>query len=160
MKFNLTFIVIFLFLIKLYYVMKINWLSVLGVVIAGMAIGFLWYGAVFNAQWMAGNGITMDGEKMLKNGVEIPMSQTPMIFNTITMVIYAIFMNWLIGKTGDNTWMKGGTLGFFLGLIMLIGIFINNMFASSSSSLSMVDGSYALTLWTLIGAIVGGLKKD
>lgn len=140
--------------------MKINWLSIIAAVVAAGAIGFLWYGALFQPQWMAGNGITMEGEKMLKNGVEVPMSNTPMIFNTIASLIYALFMNWLIGKTGDNSWMKGGTLGFVFGLILMIGIFVNNMFASTSTSLSMIDGSYALVLWTVIGAIIGGMKKD
>jgi hypothetical protein len=140
--------------------MKINWLSILAALVASTAIGFLWYGALFQNQWMAGNGITMEGEKMLKHGVEVPMSSTPMIFNTIAMVLYALFMNWLIGKTGDNTWKKGGTLGFILGLIMLIGVFINHKFSSTPSSLSMVDGTYALVLWTAIGAIIGGMKKE
>jgi hypothetical protein len=139
--------------------MKINWISIIIALVASMAIGFLWYGALFQTQWMAGNGITMEGEKMLKHGIEVPVTSAPMIFNTIGMIIYALFMSWLIGKTGDNTWAKGGTLGFILGLILCIGVFLNNMFASSPSSLSMVDGSYALILWTAIGAIIGGMKK-
>jgi hypothetical protein len=140
--------------------MKVNWISIIAALVASMAIGFLWYGALFQSQWMAGNGITMEGEKMLKHGIEVPVTSAPMILNTIGMVIYALFMNWLIGKTGDNTWMKGGTLGFILGLILCIGVFLNNMFASSPTSLSMVDGSYALVLWTVTGAIIGGMKKD
>jgi hypothetical protein len=140
--------------------MKINWLSIISAVVASMAIGFLWYGALFQNQWMAGNGITVEGEKMFKNGTEIHSTYSPMIFNSLAMIVYSLFMNWLIGKTRDNTWMKGGTLGFVLGLILLIGVFINNMFAMSPTSLSMVDGSYALVLWTVIGAIIGGMKKD
>ncbi len=96
---------------------KTNWLAIVVAVVAGMAIGFLWYGALFNEQWMAGNGFTMEGEKMFKNGVEIPMSSTPMIFNTIAMVAYALLMNWLLGLAGARTWMDGAKVGAVIGLI-------------------------------------------
>lgn len=136
-----------------------NWLAVLVSVIASMIIGFLWYGALFNTQWMAGVGITMDGDIMYKDGVEVASSMTPMILNTIVMVIYALLIDWLIGKTGDTTATKGATLGFVIGFIMLLGVFTNNQFSMSPTSLTMIDGSYALALFTAIGAIMGGWRK-
>lgn len=138
---------------------KTNWLAIVAAVVASMVIGFLWYGALFSAQWMAGNGITMEGEKILKDGVEMPMSPAPMIFNTIAMVAYALIMNWLLGRTGANTWMDGAKVGGVIGLTIAIGVFVGNMFANDPVSLSMVDGSYYLVLFTLIGAIVGGWQK-
>jgi hypothetical protein len=139
---------------------NVNWLAVLAAVIASMAIGFLWYGALFQADWMAGNGITMEGEKAFKDGVEMPSDMTPMIFNTIAMFVYALFMHWLTEKTGDTTWQKGATLGAVIGIISCIGVYINNMFAMDSSTLSRVDGSYILVLFTVIGAIIGGWRKS
>lgn len=138
---------------------KTNWLAIAAAAVAGMILGFLWYGALFNAQWMAGNGFTMDGEKMLKNGVEVPMSSTPMIFNTVCMVVYALIINWLLGKMNISTWASGATVGAGIGLIMLLGVIVGNLFAMNPSSLSMVDGSYSFVLFTVIGAIVGGWQK-
>ena len=86
---------------------RTNWLAIIACVVAAMAIGFLWYGALFNEQWMAGNGITMEGDNMFKNGIPRPYSNSPMIINTIVMLIYALIMNWLIHKTRDTSVVKG-----------------------------------------------------
>lgn len=136
-----------------------NWLAVAAAAVAGMAIGFLWYGALFQDQWMAGNGISMDGDTVLKDGVEQPMSSMPMVINTLAMIIYAIFMDWIIFKTNDTTWAKGATLGLILGLVMVVSVYVGNLFAMAPMSLSMVDGSYALVLFTVMGAIIGGWRK-
>ncbi len=138
---------------------KTNWLAIAAAVVVSMIIGFLWYGLLFQNQWMAGNGFTMEGEKMFKDGVEIPMSSTPMIFNTIAMVVYALIMNWLLGRIGANTWMDGAKVGGAIGLLMAVGVYIGNVFAQNPMSLTMVDGSYSLVLFTLIGAILGGWQK-
>lgn len=122
-------------------------------------LGFLWCGALFQNQWMAGNGITMSGDQMFKNGVAMDMSMTPMIFNTIAMLIYALVMNWLIQKTGSTDLMSGLTLGAVIGGIHLFGIITGNMFAGNPMSLSMVDGSYTFILFAAMGAILGAWQK-
>ena len=141
--------------------MKTNWLAIVACVVAGMVLGFLWYGYFFNAQWMSGNGITMDetNTKMFKNGVEVAMSQTPMIANTLAMVVYAIILNWLIQKTNSISLNGGATIGAVIGLTHVLGIFIANLFAQNSMTLSLVDGSYALVIFTVFGAILGGWVK-
>lgn len=138
---------------------KTNWLAVAVSIVASMGIGFLWYGALFQEQWMAGNGITMEGEKFLKNGVEMPMTPTPMIFNTIAMVVYSLIINWLLGKTGARSWMDGAMVGGAIGLITILGVVTGNLFAANPLSLSMVDGSYSFVVFTLVGAILGGWQK-
>lgn len=138
---------------------KTNWLAIAASVVAAMVIGFLWYGALFNTQWMEGNGITMEGEKMFKNGKEIPMTMTPMIVNTIAMLVYALVMDWLLKKMNVSTWQTGATIGAGIGLMMVLGILTGNMFAVNPMSLTMVDGSYSFVLFVLIGAIVGGWQK-
>jgi Protein of unknown function (DUF1761) len=138
---------------------KTNWLAVAACVVAGMGLGMTWYGALFQEQWMAGNGITMEGEKFLKNGVEMPMTMTPMIVNTVFMLVYALIMNWLIKKTGATDLMGGLMVGGAVGLMMLMGIITGNMFAAAPSSLSMVDGSYSLVIFLVMGAILGGWQK-
>ena len=138
---------------------KTNWMAIAASVVASMVIGFLWYGAMFNTQWMAANGITMEGEKMFKNGTEIPMTMTPMIVNTVAMVVYALVMNWLFGKMNVSTWQTGATIGAGIGLIMLLNELTGNMFANNPMSLTQIDGSYSLVLFVVIGAIVGGWRK-
>lgn len=138
---------------------KTNWLAIAASAVAGMAIGFLWYGFLFNKLWMDGNGFTMEGEKMLKNGTEVPMSATPMIVNIVVMVVYALIMDWLLKKMNVSTWQTGATVGAGIGLVMALGILTGNMFAMNPMSLTLVDGLYSFILFALIGAIVGGWQK-
>lgn len=129
-------------------------------VIAAMGIGFLWYGVLFQQQWMAGNGITMEGEKYLKNGAEMPMSSMPMVYNIISMALNALIVNWLIGrKSGASSWMDGAQVGGAVGVVMAVGIFVGNTFAGNPHSLALIDGSYSLVIFTAIGAILGGWQK-
>ena len=138
---------------------KTNWLAIVVSVAVAMFTGFLWYGLLFNQQWMAGNGITMEGEKLFKDGVEIPMSSMPMVFNAIALFIYALVLNWLLGRMGVRTWMDGAVAGGAIGLLMAVGVYTGNLFANNPMSLTMVDGSYSLILFALIGAIIGGWQK-
>ena len=136
-----------------------NWLAIAVAVVASMFLGFMWYGFLFDQQWMAGNGITQEGDKYFKNGAEMPMDPTPMIVNTLAMVVYALAMNWLLRRMNVTTWAGGATAGAVVGGIMLFGIATGHMFAGAASNLILVDGLYSLVLFTLVGAIVGGWQK-
>ena len=140
---------------------KTNWLAIIVAAVAGMALGFLWYGNLFLDDWMLGNGITLgaDEAEMIKNGEVIPMSSLPMIINTVALLIYALIMNWLIDKTGLTDLAGGAKLGAIIGFTGLMLIYVNNRFAHAPTSLSMIDGVYTLVLFTIIGAIVGGWRK-
>lgn len=142
---------------------KTNWSAIIAAAVVGMALGFLFYGALFQDVWMAGNGITTEGEgeavKMFKNGTEVPVSSLPMIINTVAMVVYALIMNWLVEKMGETTWAGGAKVGAIIGFIVLFNTYVGNRFAANPTSLSLVDGGYALVLFAAIGAIVGGWRK-
>lgn len=140
---------------------KTNWLAVIVAAVGGVLIGFLWYGVLFQQQWMAGNGITMDESqmKLFKDGVEQPSSNAPMIVNMMAMVFYALVMNWLLKRSGANTLSTGLMTGGVVGLIMAVGVFVTNLFAMAPSNLSLVDGSYSLVLFAVMGAILGAWQK-
>lgn len=140
---------------------KTNWLAIVASVVVSMVIGFLWYGALFQQQWMAGNGITVseDETAMFKDGVALDMSMTPMIVNIFFMVVYALIMNWLINKTNSYGWQSGMMVGLAVGVTHTLNVIVGNLFASNPSSLSMVDGSYSLVLFTVMGTIIGAMQK-
>lgn len=140
---------------------KTNWLAIAASVVGAMIIGFLWYGAIFQNQWMDGNGITSseDGLKMFKDGAEMDMSPTPMIINTLFMIVYALIINWLLDKANARTLQSGMIIGLAIGVTHLLNVIVGNMFAANPSTLSMVDGSYSLVVFTLMGAIIGGWQK-
>ncbi|MEL6655918.1 MAG: DUF1761 domain-containing protein [Bacteroidota bacterium] len=138
-----------------------NWLAIIAATVAGMGLGFLVYGALFQDVWMAGNGITAneDMTKMFKYGEEVPISNLPMIINTVALLIYALIVNWLVTRMGETSWAGGAKVGAIVGAIVLLNVYVSNRFAANPTSLSMVDGIYALVLLTVIGAIVGGWRK-
>jgi hypothetical protein len=141
---------------------RTNWLALIAASVVGMFTGFLWYGFLFQKQWMEGNGITLDETqtKMFKNGIEqTDSSSMPMIVNTFGMFLYAFLMDWLLRRANATTWQSGATIGAVIGLILVSNITIGNMFAATSMNLSFVDGSYAFVLFTLMGAIIGGWQK-
>lgn len=142
---------------------RINWLAVLVSAISGMLIGFLWYGMFFVQTWMDGNSITVTGEgnamKMFKNGIEQPITNLPMIINTVTMVVYALLLQWILQKTNIRTWQSGAMLGIVIGLTHFFNVYVGNRFAMSPTSLSMVDGSYSLVMFTVMTAILAGWQK-
>jgi Protein of unknown function (DUF1761) len=140
---------------------KTNWLAIAVSVVVSMVIGFLWYGAIFVDQWMAGNGITVNEDKtaMFKDGVALDMSNTPMIVNTLFMVVYALIINWLINKTNSYGWQSGMMVGLAVGATHTMNVIVGNLFASNPSSLSMVDGSYSLVLFIVMGTVIGAMQK-
>lgn len=138
---------------------KTNWLAIAASVVASMLFGFIWYGVLFQDQWAAENGFTIDGEKMFRNGAEVPMSATPMIVNTVAMAVYALVMNWLLQKMTISTWKSGAIIGAGIGLMMVFGVLTGNLFAIRPMNLTFIDGAYSFILFVLIGAIVGGWQK-
>ncbi|MFN0202108.1 MAG: DUF1761 domain-containing protein [Bacteroidia bacterium] len=143
---------------------KLNFLAIGAASVAGMAIGFLWYGMLFTNQWMAGNNITVDEStnpvKMFKNGVQVDSgSGSEMVWNFIAIVAAAFLMNWLLRKMNVQTFMEGAIAGLVVGAIVTLNIFTSNLFAMTPHSLTLLDGSYCLVLFAAIGAIVGGWQK-
>ncbi len=136
---------------------KTNWLALIVSALAGMGLGMLWYRMLFSSQWMAGNGITMEGEKAMKNGMEIDMSLA-MIVNAVSLLVYAYIMNWLVNKTSSFDLKSGATLGAMIGVIHLFGIYTGNRYKGNPTSLSMVDGWYTFILFTVMGAIIGAWR--
>ncbi len=90
---------------------KTNWLAISVASSVSMGIGFLWYGLFFQNAWMAGNFITMaDENTLMKHDETIPTSATPMIINTIAIVVLALLTNWLQNYTDKLPLVKEGSL--------------------------------------------------
>lgn len=144
---------------------KINWLAVLVSIIAGMFIGFLWYGLFFLDQWAAGVGFSGPGMtdgvgEVFKHGKAVtPDQTTPMIINAVSMAIYAFIMNWLVTQTNRTSLAGGATLGAVVGVVAMLTTYVSNRFAMNPTILSVIDGSYYIVLFAAIGAIMGGWRK-
>lgn len=144
---------------------KLNWLALVVAVIAGMFIGFLWYGAFFMDAWseavgFTGAGLETPGEEVLKHGKAVTLDPvTPMIINAVSMAIYALIMNWLVVQTNRTSFAGGAVLGAIVGVVPLMTTYVGNRFAMEPTVLSMIDGSYYIVLFAVIGGIMGGWRK-
>lgn len=142
-----------------------HWPAILVSVVAGMFIGFLWYGLFFNAQWaeavgLTGPGLVEEGKEVFKHGKAVVLDPVmPMIINAIAILIYGVIFSWLTAKTNMTSWVEGAKLGAIIACIPLIAQYVANLFAMEPKMLSMIDGSYYLALFTVIGAITGGWRK-
>jgi hypothetical protein len=50
-------------------------------------------------------------------------------------------------------------VGLVVGLTHLFSVYVGNRFAMNPTSLSIVDGTYSLAAFTVMGAILGGWQK-
>lgn len=141
---------------------KLNWIAAIVSAITSVFLGFIWYGFLFLEPWMAGNNYTWKDDKkteLLKNGMLVEQSMTPMILNFFLIIGYAVLINWLINKTNEQNLKGGLSIGLILGFISCSGVFIGNMFAGNPINLSYCDGIYSLLLFCIIGSIMGAWRK-
>ncbi|MEM9930394.1 MAG: DUF1761 domain-containing protein [Bacteroidota bacterium] len=142
---------------------KTNWLALLVAVVAASGIGFFWYSIAFQDIWAAGNDIVMQSNDIgikVVNGKEVVLdSAMPLLINEVALIIYAFVFNWLINKTGMIGWQNGALLGATIGFFVLMFHYTGNRFSATPTSLSIIDGSYAIVLLTTMSAIIGGWRK-
>jgi len=58
-----------------------------------------------------------------------------------------------------NACQSGATVGAVVGIINFFRIYTGNRFAGNPTSLSMIDGSYTLLIFIVIGAVIGGWRS-
>ena len=127
----------------------INWIGVLAALVASQAVGFVWYGMLFSAQWMALTGISVSDAE----------GSTAMALGAVQNLVIAIGLGWLIARTGMTGWGGGATAGliacFLFGLATMSLRFI---YGDDNIGLIPIDGGYMVIQYGLSGALIGGLK--
>lgn len=127
---------------------EINYLSVIVATIAAFAIGGLWYSPVlFGAVW----------QKELKlSNEEIQNTNMPLIFGGafILNFIAAIVLEMFIGKSA--TWDFGLIAGLLVGIAWIAtALGTNYLFARKTFKLFMIDASYFIVYFAVMGVILG-----
>lgn len=72
----------------------INWIGVVAALVAGQAIGFAWYGMVFQEQWMALSGITPSEAE----------GGAAMMWGMVQNLVICIGLGWLIARAATRGW--------------------------------------------------------
>lgn len=128
---------------------NINWLGVIVATIVAFFIGFLWYGLLFQAQWMALSGVPADGDHN-PIWMAVGLLQT---FVTMTG------LGWFIARDGGGGWMGGFKIGLIAAICFaLMTSAYGFIYHTSNIGLLPIDWSHMLLIYALGGAIIGGLR--
>ena len=118
--------------------------------VAVYTTGFLIYGVLFSAQWMALSGYTAESFA----GQEWRMALSP-----VMPVVIAVGMGLLVRDRGITTWQAGLRLGLMVGICFLVTARAYNfVYGTEPVGLLALDSLHLLLNGAAAGAILGGMK--
>ena len=127
----------------------INWIGVLAALVASQAIGLVWYGMLFSAQWTALTGVAVSDSE----------GASAMALGAAQNLVIATGLGWLIARTGMTGWVGGASAGLiacvFFGLATMSLRFIHG---DDNPGLIPIDGGYMLIQYLVSGALIGGVR--
>ena len=133
--------------------LTINWLAVLVCAVVAQIIGIVWYGIVFNTQWMSLNGFTMET-------IKDRASNTPYLISFIASLIQAFVLAWLFTKLKVENVKDGLMYGLVIGFGFIVLNFLTlNMFSFRPIALALIDAGNDTLAVGAFGAILGYWKK-
>lgn len=133
---------------------KINYVAVAIAAAVMFFIGFLWYSVLFQAQWMAYTGVTMDQQM---TGAEMGLTfggsfvAYLIVFYVQSHVHHAFQVNDVKGAVTAAFW---NWLGF-----IATAMFVTNAYQMKSFGLTLVDSSYWLVSMIAGGIVLVTMKK-
>ncbi len=127
---------------------RINWLGVAVATVVAFFIGFLWYGLIFQEQWIALTGVTDEGSG----------NAMWMLLGVVQTFITMVGLGWFIGSDGSG-WMQGLKIGLIAGVCFaLMTSAYGFIYQTSPMALLPIDWSHLLVVYAVGGAIIGGLR--
>lgn len=127
----------------------INWLGVVVALIGGQALGFVWYGIVFQEQWMALSGIAPDQDA----------ASAAMAYGIVNQLVVAVGLGWAIAATGKAGFVGGAKVGLLAGVFFALTTDMQRfIYGDANTGLIPIDGGYLLIAYVLMGALAGGVK--
>ena len=134
--------------------LKINHLAVLVCLILMHALGFLWYGSLFQEQWMS--MVQMDQARMENEGMEAG----PWIANFLASLAPLYLLAWLFTKLNVASGVRGAIIAFLITFCFHhLPLMSGNMFAGEPYGLAWITGGFSLVALTLSGFILGAWTK-
>lgn len=127
---------------------KLNWPGILAATVAAFFIGFLWYGLIFEKQWIALTGVTGEGGD--PRWMALGLVQT-----FVTMV----GLGWFIARDGGAGWIHGLKIGLVAGVCFALTTSAYGfIYQTSDIGLLPIDWSHLLVVYAVGGALIGGLR--
>lgn len=131
---------------------SVNFIAVLAAAFASFMLGWIWYGMLFQKQWMAATGKT-DEEC---NDTVMPVGLMAMTF--AALVVMALMLAGIIGHLGASAYsVKNGIISgaaVWLGFVITT-MLVNHGYGGIKRQLTVIDGGHWLAVLVLQGAIIG-----
>ena len=129
---------------------SVNWVGVIVATIVVWLLGWLWYGMVFEAKWMALTGMT--------EADAAASGMTPMVLGFLNTLLTVIGLGLIVPRLGDG-WMGGAKTGLLAGLLFACTTAaMGFIYTKQDTGLIPIDFGYLIVLYVVAGAIVGGLR--
>jgi hypothetical protein len=133
--------------------MKTNYAAVFVSAVAYWILGAIWYGVLFNKQWMALEHMTEEQAR----------SMNPVLPYVITFVLN-VLMAWVLAQIclwrNANTAARGASVGVLLWIGFLGPVtYTTYMYEMRPKELFAINEIYPLAGLCLMGAILGAWKK-
>lgn len=128
----------------------VNWLVILGTALAGYLVGWLWYGPLFEKQWMKLNGFSKkDMEKSKKEG----MAKT-YLAGFLATVIMAYVLSMFVKLALAVTFVDGALVGLWLWLgFIATTLFGKVLWENKPFKLYLLDSLHYLVVLAVMGGI-------
>lgn len=131
---------------------RINWLAVVLAVIVQIAIGFAWYGYLFQAPWMAAVGIPPEAVAAADGAA----MAVPMIVSILSAIANAILVSLIVSHSEDWGFVGGIGWAFLLWLLLALPMHaIPVVWESRNPMIIAINGGEALAALLAAGFIIG-----
>ena len=128
----------------------VNWLGLVLALVAAEALGFLWYGMVFEEKWMALSGIAAPSDEVMT---------TQMLWGVVNTLVIVAGLALAIPRLGKETLAGGATVGLAAALFFAVPtVAMDVIYSNDPLELGYIDGAYLVIAFAIAGALIGGVK--
>lgn len=120
---------------------------------AAFMLGFAWYTALFGKQWQRLTGVT---DEQANSGIAVTHGLA-----FLMMIVIAYGINYVVNlhPVEEQTFMHGALHGAMsCAMAALPALVIHYSYQKKSPMLMLIDGSYLLAFFALMGGVLAALK--
>ena len=127
----------------------VNWIAVLVAVVLLEALGYLWYGPLFGARWMA-----LLGKEPDMSNVAVTMS-----LGVVNTIIIVLGLSWLLRRLGASS-LNAALTGAFAAWFFFdfTTMAIDYLYIQLNAELVLINMGYQLVAYLVAGAVIGLIK--